>query len=291
MQKSTGRRGRPATNPYIEGIIIMRTRAEELEPPGRRMLPKVLAAVIQEQIVAEIRNNQKLKGERPPKLSTIEKKVLRYRKLGPSGEDTPWSLASLADERHQIPAEALSTILKLWIWMLDEEGFIMSVREAKWAARFYAAINEGAASWNAINEGAANVVNPLQMLSLYARAYATSELIAEILGNPFDMGASFDSTLWTLLTGKRESQELTEKIYRRPQPEIQFRTTEKEWARSKQLNEWLPYPANLALWLATCGPVVTTFFLSPLPTVTTVVPLCRTILSLTVDLLGVCDST
>ena len=147
----------------------MMVRAEQLEPSEKRMLPKVLAAVILKQIEVEIRSNPKLKGERAPKLSTIEKKIGKYSK--PTfDEDKPWSLASLADDRHQIRPEALSTIIKLWIWMLDEEGFVMSIREAKWAARFSGAINEGAVSWNAIHEGAPNVVNPLQMLSLYARA-------------------------------------------------------------------------------------------------------------------------
>lgn len=233
----------------------MMVRAEQLEPSEKRMLPKVLAAVILKQIELEIRTNPRLKGERAPKLSTIEKKIGKYCK--PTfDEDRPWDLASLADDRHQIPPETLSTIIKLWAWMLDEQGLVMSIREAKWAARFSGAINEGAASWNAVHEGAANAVNPLQvnplqMLSLYARAYATSEMIAEILGNPLDMGASCDSTLWTLLTGKRESPELAEKIYRRPQPEILFRSTEKEWGALKQKIEPFPDAAGLQLYALT----------------------------------------
>ena len=238
MQKTRKKRGRPPINPHIEGIIISAVRAEQLEPSDKRMLPKVLASEIHKQIEAEIRTNPKLKGERAPKLSTIGKKVSTYSKREGPDEDQPWSLASLADERHQIPPEALSTVLKLWVWMLDEEGLIMSVREAKWAARFYAAINEGAR----------NVENPLRMLSLYARAYATSELVAEILDNPLDMGASFDSTLWTLLTGKQPSPELAEKIFRSPQPDVRFRTTEKEWAASKQLNQRSPHPISIELY-------------------------------------------
>jgi len=201
-------------------------RAEQSELPEKRMLPKVLAGVIHKQIEAEIHKNPKIRGERVPKLSTIEKKVLKYRKQGVFDEDKPWSLASLAD--HQIAPEALSTILRLWVWMLEEDGLIMSIREAKWAGRFYAAVNEGAA----------NVKEPLKLLSYWARSYATSEMIAEMTGNlPLDMGAAFDSSLWTLVTGKQATLDLANKIFRRPEPNVYTRTTEKEWATSKELNE------------------------------------------------------
>lgn len=236
MQKSTKKRGRPPINPLIEGTIIRMVRAEQLEPPDKRMPPKVLASEIHKQIKVEIHTNAKLKGERAPEVGTIEKRVQKYSKRDNYDEDKPWSLTSLKE--HQIPPEAISTILKLWVWMMDEEGLIMSVREAKWAARFYAAINEGAS----------NVENPLRMLSLYARAYATTEMITEILDTPLDMGTSFDSTLWTLLTGKQPSPELAEKIFRSPQPAIQYRTTEKEWAASKQTNERSPHPIDLELY-------------------------------------------
>ena len=235
MQKIKKRRGRPKINPYIEGIIINMVRIEQREPPEKRMPRKVLAAAIRKEIGKEISEDPRLRGERIPELSTIEKKISKYWKRS-SDEDKPWTVASLRE--YPISPEALPTILQLWIWMLDQEGLIMTIREAKWAARFYAALNVGAK----------NVEAPMHFLSYFARAYATTEMIAEMTDSPFDMGSAFDSTLWVLVTGRPITYELAEKIYRRIEPKVYVRTTEKEWARSQQLNEQLGHKVNLELY-------------------------------------------
>lgn len=240
MKKIAKKRGRPATNSYIEGIIATRVRDDERELPDKRMPTKVLAGEIQREIKREIGQNGKLKGERLPKLSTLEKKISKYRskyRKGVFDEDKPWSLASLR-EYPLIPPEALPTLLQLWIYMLDEEDLVMTIREAKWAARFYAAVNAGAK----------NVENPIYFLSLFARAYATSEMIAEMNKSTLDVGSAFDSTLWVLVTGKPITNELAEKIYRRIEPDVYIRTTDKEWARSQQINEQLGHKVHLELY-------------------------------------------
>ena len=235
MQKITKKRGRPATNPYIKGIVMSMVQVEQRKPPDERMLPKVLAGAICREIKREISEDEKLKGERIPAPATLVKWIQKYGKIS-SDEDKAWTVASLGE--YPIPPEALSTILQLWIWMLDEEGMVMSIREAKWAARFYAAVNAGAK----------NVENPLRSLSYFARAYATTEMIAEMTKSPLDMGSSFDSTLWVLVTGRQINLELAEKIFRRPEPRVYYRTTEKEWAESKQLNEQLGHKVDLELY-------------------------------------------
>lgn len=235
MRKNTKVRGRPATNPYIEAIIAKRARAEKLEPPEKRMITKVLAAAIQEDIEKAIRENEKLKRERVPKLSTIEKKILKYSR-GASDEDKPWSLVSLKD--FPTPPEALPAILKLWVWMLDEDGLIMTVREAKWAARFYAAVNVGAK----------NVEEPMRFLSLWARAYATTEMIAEMTNTPMDMGTSFDAVFWVLVTGQPITDELGKKIHRRPEPNVYWRITPQEAVSQQQVVEQLGNKVRFELY-------------------------------------------
>ena len=235
VQEITKRRGRPPTHPFIAGIAMNMIQAEEQKPPAQRRIPKVLAYAIREEIGKAIGEHVELKGERPPAESTLVKWIQKARRE-PSPEDQPWTVASL--RQYSVHPDALSTILQLWIWMLDNDGMVMSIREAKWASRFYAAVNAGAK----------NVEDPLRFLSIFARAYATTEMVAEMIGSAFDMGAAFDATFWTLVTGKPITLELADKIYRRPEPRVYCRTTEREWGESEQLNEKLGNKVALELW-------------------------------------------
>ena len=236
MQEITKRRGRPATDPFIAGIALNMIQAEEQKPPVQRRLPKVLAHAIQKEIEKKIDEHEEMKGERPPAEATLVKWIQEHRRK-PSLEDQAWTVASL--RQYPVHPDALSTILQLWIWMLEKDGMVMSIREAKWAARFYAAVNAGAK----------NVEEPLRFLSLFARAYATTEMVAEMTGSSFDMGAAFDATFWALVTGKPITPELAAKIYRRPEPRVYYRTTEREWGESEQLNEQLGNKVVLDLWV------------------------------------------
>lgn len=126
MEENTKKRGRPAIKPSIARFIASKVSDEQRKPQETRMPVKVLAFEIREQL--------KQLGERPPELSTLEKKISEYRKRT-SPEDKPWSLSTLDD--YPISPEALPKVLEEYK-LHYRRGFYLTIRQAKWITRLSA---------------------------------------------------------------------------------------------------------------------------------------------------------
>lgn len=224
MRKNTKKRGRPAIKPGVLSIIMTRVRDEQREPPEKRMPPKVLAHAIQREII------EKAKGEKPPKLSTLEKKILEYRKE-PSPKDEPWDIFSLL--KYPIPPEALPTVLRMWSWTQEELDMNLTIREAQWVARLYTAVN-------AVAKDSRLEERQMAFLSVVIRAYAATEMVAELTGSPLNVGASFDLMIWWLITGQQITPKLGKNwLSEKKEGEIYWKFTKKEWDLLQQMNEQL----------------------------------------------------
>lgn len=65
----------------------------------------------------------------------------RLRRLNPDPLDRPWTIHSMSRIEFHIPPEALPSVLKAWAFYQDG-GRDLTIREAQWAARLYAAIKD-----------------------------------------------------------------------------------------------------------------------------------------------------
>lgn len=85
-----------------------------------------------------------------------------------SGIDKPWSTATL--EQYSIPPEGLSAVLKVWKSRIDmiEKGDTFTIREAKWVSRL------------------SLFQQDTEKLFFIARRHARTELMYDLIGEPFD---------------------------------------------------------------------------------------------------------
>ena len=65
---------------------------------------------------------------------------VRLSKLNPDPRDTPWTITNMA--KYPIPPEALPSVLRVWVWAKDNKNYSLTIREAQWVARLYAAIED-----------------------------------------------------------------------------------------------------------------------------------------------------
>ena len=158
MGKSIKKRGRPALKPDIERIIATEVRDEQKKPLEKRAGVKVLAYKIQRKMI------ERAPGQKPPELSTIEKRISTYRRVPEDSLDELWSLASLV--KHPIPPEAMPVVMAFYKKRLAEND-VLTIREALWAARLY------------------RIIEPLDLVFDWAFLYAIDELVAEESGKPF----------------------------------------------------------------------------------------------------------
>ena len=138
MEKGAKRRGRPAIKPYIDWIIRKRVLEEQAKPHEGRMLVKVLAYAIREEI-KEIQEKEGL-NELPPESSTLEKKIAKGKSaMTLSPEDKPWSIFTLG--HYPIPPEALPNVLAEYGRLLSSPHVRpprITIRQAKWIGRLSA---------------------------------------------------------------------------------------------------------------------------------------------------------
>ncbi len=140
---------------------------------------------------------RKSKGYTWPGLISIRKILAEIRKQPRSGEDRPWSIATLL--KHQvISPDALPSVLKAWVYAREQLKVEFTVREAKWVARLCYVLKDD-----------------IDILTSTAILYARRELITEING---DFSDSFeeDLTLFTLLTGEEITHERRTQILSGP---------------------------------------------------------------------------
>jgi hypothetical protein len=135
-----------------------------------------------------------------PSLSSVQKVLATVRKnmreipLDP--RDKPWSTASMA--QYPIPAEALPSILELWVWTRENLNSKLTIRQAQWAARFY------------------TVAKDTQDLSGFVRGHTLLEVTCELIGKPFEDSHIIDLVMFTLMTGQEISPERQKKILELP---------------------------------------------------------------------------
>ena len=197
MEKSTlraqigkDRRGRHPIDPKIEHFIAHEVFENMRQHPENRLPKGVLAHRIHESLLKQYRNK---KRARIPKVGTIEKKIGKYNKE-PARIDGPWSIFSLAE--FPIAAEAIPTILQLWIARREKLGRDLTVREAQWAARLYTVVKNA----------------PLHFLAFISSLYAEDERMAESSDIPLIPDRSLDLGVFEAMTGQKITPEHAQKI-------------------------------------------------------------------------------
>jgi hypothetical protein len=128
MKKGIGKRGRPPIKPWVESFIASMVLSERDKLPEERMPVKVLASEIQKRI--------RYRGEQPPELSTLEKRISTYRNR-PDPECEPWNIFMRDDS---IPPEALPKVVAASKRAREDHPYwrYLSIRQAKWIARLSA---------------------------------------------------------------------------------------------------------------------------------------------------------
>ena len=108
----------------------------------------------------------KAQGQDVPEVEVLERMISRFRNHeADDPQDKPWSTAKLDD--YPVPPEALAVVLRVWKSRREKRSDL-TIREAKWAARF------------------AGLIADTEKLSTTARRYARTELMFELTGNDFD---------------------------------------------------------------------------------------------------------
>ena len=59
----------------------------------------------------------------------------------PNPIDQPWTVQSTGNSKYHIPPEALPSVLRAWL-LAKKDGIDLSIRDARWAGRLYAAITD-----------------------------------------------------------------------------------------------------------------------------------------------------
>jgi len=128
-----------------------------------------------------------------PGLSIVQKTLAAVRKSerNPSPLDEPWSTTSLA--KYPFPPEALPSVLRAWIWVREHRNTILTIREAQWAARLYAALED------------------IPVLTTLAVGLALAERMEEITGKPI-VSEFTDLTIYQCMTREVVTPERQEKI-------------------------------------------------------------------------------
>jgi hypothetical protein len=67
---------------------------------------------------------------------------LRKSKLEPNPLDRPWTIQTICNAEYHITPEALPSVLHIWFHQWEDQRLLLTIREAQWAARLYAAIKE-----------------------------------------------------------------------------------------------------------------------------------------------------
>lgn len=105
----------------------------------------------------------------------------RLRKLKPTYGDLPWTIQSMTT--CPIPPEALPSVLRVW-FAAREKGRALSIRDAEWVSRLYAAIDN------------------VESLYSYSRLLSMLQKLADISGIESFMGTPQDNLcVFSIMTG------------------------------------------------------------------------------------------
>lgn len=194
-QSGTGvKRGRPGIAPEIMRIIKNENYENIRRRPEDRVPQKVLAYDIHEKLLERYKGKKRAKI---PKVNTIEKKLGEFPKEL-EVIDHPWDICSLPD--FPIPAEALPSVLRLWVAKREHTGRDLTIREAQWVARLY------------------SVVKDMRHLAIFSCLYAEDERLSEASDVPLVRDKSLDLALFEVMTGQKiDSKKRVTKILGHPE--------------------------------------------------------------------------
>jgi hypothetical protein len=138
MEKATSKtqiekRGRRPIDAKIHRFIKQEDFENKRQRPEERLPRRVLAHNIHEKLLVQYKGKKRIKI---PKPSTIEK-VLSSLPKELDKRDGPWNVLSLPE--FPIPAAALPIVLRAWVAMREAMDRQLTIREAQWVARLYAA--------------------------------------------------------------------------------------------------------------------------------------------------------
>jgi hypothetical protein len=166
--------------PTVKRLIISEALENRQKP--RRALAVELATKIERM------------GEIVPSEETIERLISKARNHD-DPRDKPWSTASMADKDCTIPAEALPSILELWVWARENHwSHEFTIRQAQWAARFY------------------TVTKDMRTLLTLSRERAFEEAACDISGTAIDNPHHLDLWIFSHMTGQTLTLERQKKI-------------------------------------------------------------------------------
>ena len=121
---------------------------------------------------------------KPPEIEVLERKISKVRAHETLPVDKPWSVESMV--MYPIPAEALPLVLRAWVYAREKLNISLTIRQAQWIARLYAAIKD------------------IPALVEQALSYASFELIGELLGKSYGTDTTgVDLALFESMTGER----------------------------------------------------------------------------------------
>jgi len=175
------KKGRPPISPYVTAYIKARVDAEQIKTPEKRAPIKTLAFNVQRELI-----DGRVPGEKIPKLSTIEKKVLEFRR--DMTENKPWNLDTLRDPVNRIPPQALEKVFKIWLAREKDPGSPpLTVREARWIAQL-SGMTEDTELLRRVAERCAlrEMVGDLSKISQLSWPAITLEIYADLINMPLD---------------------------------------------------------------------------------------------------------
>jgi hypothetical protein len=192
---------------------IVTTEVEAFIASVYQKHPKWKASEVRNEVSHILHKNNPKLPSRWPSLSTIQKVLAIVRKnmkeKPADPRDKPWSTASIA--KYPIHAEALPSILQLWVWTRENLDIEFSVRQAQWAARLY------------------TVIKDIPTLSFISRIYAFTEINYEQIGASFEYIHSVDLTMFGLITGQEITPERAKKILGQEEESLFVGITDEEW--------------------------------------------------------------
>lgn len=178
------------------GIDLKKTKAEQLITAIYLEHPLWGAPKVHREVFARLRDKDDVYHEPNiddpnwPRENTVYQHLRKIRKNNEARPreskelDEPWTVPSLA--KCPIPAEALPSVLRAWVYAREQLNIPLTIRQAQWTARLYAAIKD------------------IPTMVKEALSYARFELIGELLGSGYEshsIGA--DLALFESMIGER----------------------------------------------------------------------------------------
>ncbi len=126
-----------------------------------------------------------------PGISAVQK-VLQSLRESPNPKDNPWNLLTLS--QYELPADALPSVLQVWVHTSLNSSRPLTIREANWVARFYRGITN------------------IDQLTKMARSYSFWEYIGERYGSRF-VYPVYDYKVYEAMSGVKLNYEQINQLF------------------------------------------------------------------------------